>query len=87
MNTVDHMNHGIHMNLLWDMQNKLVLVYLDEIQIFSKTKQKYMWCVLQRLLENQLFNKAQKYEFHVSNLSFLGFIVTAGCIQMDPTKV
>ena len=42
--------------------------------------------VLQRLLENQLFVKAEKCEFHVSEVSFLGFIVGIGNVQMDPAK-
>jgi transposase InsO family protein len=42
--------------------------------------------VLQRLLENQLFVKAEKCEFHVPEVSFLGFIVGTGSVQMDPAK-
>ena len=42
--------------------------------------------VLQRLLENQLFVKAEKCEFYVSEVSFLGFIVGTGNVQMDPAK-
>ncbi|KAI3364017.1 hypothetical protein L3Q82_010778 [Scortum barcoo] len=43
--------------------------------------------VLQRLLENSLFVKAEKCEFHASSVSFLGFIVGPGSLQMDPAKV
>ena len=46
-----------------------------------------MSSVLQRLLENQLFVKAEKCEFHASEVTFLGFIIRAGRILMDPTKV
>lgn len=52
--------------MLWDMLNKFVLVYLNYTLIFSKTEQEHVQCVLQRLLENQLFEKAEKCEFHVS---------------------
>ena len=40
--------------------------------------------VLQRLLENQLYVKAEKCEFHRSSVSpFLGFVISAGAIEMD----
>jgi len=42
--------------------------------------------VLQRLLENQLLVTTKKCEFHVSKVSFLGYILNAGNIQMDPAK-
>ena len=43
--------------------------------------------VLQRLLDNHLFVKAEKCEFHASTVSFLGFIISPGQILMDPAKV
>jgi len=39
------------------------------------------------LLENQLFAKAEKCEFHQHSVSFLGFILAPGSIQMDNAKV
>ncbi|KAF7648883.1 hypothetical protein LDENG_00150580, partial [Lucifuga dentata] len=77
-------------DVLQDMLNQFVFVYLDDILIFSKSEQEHIQpvCqVLQRLLENQLFVKEEKCEFHVPMVSFLGFIVAAGTIQMDPSKV
>ncbi|KAK3554534.1 hypothetical protein QTP70_024444 [Hemibagrus guttatus] len=46
-----------------------------------------MWRVLERLLQDQLFVNAEKCQFHSDTVSFLGFIVSAGSIQMDPAKV
>lgn len=43
--------------------------------------------VLERLLQNRLFVKAEKYHFHSDTVYFLGLIVSAGSIQMDPAKV
>jgi len=43
--------------------------------------------VLQGLLDNQLYVKAEKSEFHVSTVSFLGFIVSAGKVEMNPVKI
>ncbi len=43
--------------------------------------------VLQRLLENGLFVKAEKCDFHAQSVPFLGYIVSAEGIRMDPEKV
>lgn len=72
-----------------DLFNVCVFVYLDDILIFSKSRQEHVVHVrqvLQRLLENQFIIKAEKCEFHVSEVSFLGFVINAGKIQMDPDK-
>ncbi|KAI3358251.1 hypothetical protein L3Q82_003249 [Scortum barcoo] len=77
-------------DVLRDMLNKFVFVYLDDILIFSRNKEEHVHhvqAVLQRLLENSLFVKAEKCEFHASSVSFLGFIVGRGSLQMDPAKV
>lgn len=42
--------------------------------------------VLKRLLRNHLFVKPEKCEFHVTEVSFLGFIIKQCSIQMDPRK-
>ncbi|XP_029285544.1 uncharacterized protein LOC115007027, partial [Cottoperca gobio] len=63
---------------------------LDDILIFSKTHTEHthhVQLVLRRLLENSLFVKAEKCEFHAKSVSFLGYVVTEGSVQMDPAKV
>ncbi len=77
-------------SVLGDMINRFVFVYLNDILIFSPSLQvhtQHVRQVLQRLLENQLFVKAEKCEFHAKSVSFLGFIVSAGEIKPDPAKV
>ncbi|TKS65860.1 Retrovirus-related Pol polyprotein [Collichthys lucidus] len=77
-------------DILRDMLNKFVFVYLDDILIFSKTQSEHVHhvqSVLRRLLENSLYVKVEKCEFHVRTTSFLGFIVAEGRIQMDPAMV
>lgn len=77
-------------DVLHDMLNKYVFVYLDDILIFSKSlseHKEHVRSVLQRLLENRLFVKAEKCEFHVPKIPFLGYIVAQGEVQMDPVKV
>lgn len=77
-------------DVLRDMLNRFVFVYLDDILIFSDSVSNHVSHVrqvLQRLLENQLFVKAEKCEFHRSTIPFLGYIIEAGNIRMDPKKV
>ncbi|KAG1940759.1 retrotransposable element [Pimephales promelas] len=77
-------------DVLHDMLNIFVFVYLDDILIFSPSLQvhiQHVRRVLQRLLENRLFVKAEKCTFHVSSISFLGSIVSAEGVSMDPGKV
>ncbi len=81
---------GMVNSVLGDMINQFVFVYLDDILIFSPSLQvhtQHECQVLQRLLENQLYVKAEKCEFHGKSVSFLGFIFSAGDIKSDPAKV
>ncbi|KAI3351453.1 hypothetical protein L3Q82_020306, partial [Scortum barcoo] len=77
-------------DVLRDMLNRFIFVYLDDILIFSRSlpeHTQHVRQVLQRLLENQLFVKAEKCEFHVSKVSFLGFIIAPGQLHPDPSKI
>ena len=72
------------------MLDRFVFVYLDDILVFSKNKEEHVHhgqAVLQRLLENSLFVKAEKCEFHATSVSFLGYIIGKGNISMDSDKV
>ena len=77
-------------DVLRDMLDHYVFVYLDDILIFSKNLKDHIHhvqTVLQRLLENSLFVKTEKCEFHTSSVAFLGYIVGQGSVEMDPSKV
>lgn len=76
-------------DILRDFLDHFVYVYLDDILIYSPdpdTHKKHVTAVLQRLLQNQLYVKAES-EFHADTMSFLGFIVACGKVQMDLAKV
>ncbi|XDV50904.1 hypothetical protein PO909_019890 [Leuciscus waleckii] len=77
-------------DVLRDMIDQFIYVYLDDILIFSSSLQEHVQHVrrvLQRLLENGLFVKAEKCAFHAQSVPFLGHIVSAEGMRMDPDKV
>lgn len=77
-------------DVLRDILNRFVFAYLNDTLIFSRSAQEHILHVrqvLQHLLENQLFVKAEKCEFHRSTIFFLGYVIAAGNIQMDSDKV
>ena len=76
-------------DLIRDVINHHIFVYLDDILVFSDSLEEriaHVRLVLQWLLENRLFVKAEKCEFHQSTVQFLGFVVSRGRIEMDPAK-
>jgi hypothetical protein len=73
-----------------DLLDVTVIIYLDDILIFSDNPadhEKHVKEVLERLRHNQLFAKAEKCEFHRNECEFLGFIISPDGISMDPKKV
>lgn len=77
-------------DVLRDMIGRFVFVYLDDILIFSQNSTehiRHVRQVLERLLKNRLFVKAEKCEFHATTVSFLGYIISAGQVNMDPQKL
>lgn len=77
-------------DVLRDMLNHFVFVYLDDILIFSRTLEEHVQhvrLVLQRLLENKLYVKPEKCEFYLPSVSFLGYIVAQVQLQPDPVKI
>ena len=66
------------------------VVYLDDIIVFSKNKEDHMRdlaSVMHRLLNAELFLKLSKCRFFQTRIDFLGFIITADGIEMDPARV
>lgn len=67
-------------DVLWDFINRFIFIYLDDILIFSPSlldHVSHVRAILQRLLENKLFVKAEKCQFHSWFFSFLGFVIQA----------
>lgn len=72
------------------MLNKWVIIYIDDILIYSDTFAQHVQqvrAVLQRLIQQQLYAKLEKCEFHQTSTSFLGYIISAEGVAMDDNKV
>jgi hypothetical protein len=70
--------------------DKFVVVYLDDILIFSKTPEEHLEHVakvLEVLKDNQLYVGLDKCAFGLSEIDFLGHVVSADGIKPDPKKV
>ena len=70
--------------------DKFVVVFIDDILIFSKTKEEHaehLRLVLQKLREKKLYAKKSKCEFWLDEVSFLGHVVSNGGIAVDHSKV
>ncbi|KAJ9520744.1 hypothetical protein QJQ45_007613 [Haematococcus lacustris] len=67
-----------------------VIVYLDDILIFSRTQEEHaqhLRRVLSLLQQHKLYAKLSKCEFGLSQTEFLGHIITSTGIACDPKKV
>ncbi|KAI2649284.1 Retrotransposon-derived protein PEG10 [Labeo rohita] len=73
-----------------DMLNRWVIVYIDDILVYSRSLSEHVnhvRLVLQRLIKHQLYAKEEKCEFHRNTISFLGYIISAEGVAMDEKKV
>ena len=69
---------------------KIVIVYLDDILIFSKSLDEHLLhihSVLERLREEKLLINLKKCSFVKKELVYLGFVVSSEGLKMDPKKV
>jgi hypothetical protein len=70
--------------------DKFVVVFIDDIILFSKTEEEHenhLRMVLKKLRSNQLYAKFSKCEFWLTEVAFLGHVISTGGISVDPSKV
>jgi len=77
-------------NVLRCYLNQFVIVYLNNILVYSKTKKEHVQHVkkiLQTLKKVDLRIKSGKSEFHVQSVQFLKFIVTSQSLRINSKKI
>ena len=70
--------------------DQFVVVFIDDILVYSKDTQEHeqhLRIVLQILREKQFFAKLSKCDFWLKEVPFLGHIVYAEGIRVDPAKI
>jgi len=78
-------------NIFWDLiAEGIVVVYLDDILIFTRTEEEHTKAirrVLQVLQEHKLFLCPEKCEFCKKQIEYLGLVILENEVSMDPVKV
>ena len=78
------------MNTLFhDWLDNFVIVYLDDILVYSPDKQMYsqhVMKVLKRLHDHQWYCKLKKCDFAQTRVEYLGHFISNGIISIDPCE-
>jgi hypothetical protein len=67
-----------------------VIVYLDDILIFSKSEEEYrehIKKIFKKLIDENLRIKIEKTEFYIKEVDFLGFVIGREGVRMDKKKI
>ena len=70
--------------------DQFVVVFVDDFLIYSQSEvehEDHLRIVLQLLRDHQLYAKFNKCEFWLAEVGFLGHVVSASCVSVDPGKV
>jgi hypothetical protein len=70
--------------------DKFVVVFIDDILIYSKSEEEHaqhLRAILQWLRDHQLYAKFSKCAFWLKEVPFLGHVISAEGIAVDPSKV
>jgi hypothetical protein len=76
--------------LFMEYLDKFVVVFIDDILIFSKTMEEHeehLRLVLEKLRSNHLYAKFRKCEFWLTEVAFLGHVISARGVSVGPAKV
>ena len=81
---------GLMNEVFRPLLDKSVVIYLDDILIFSRTWEDHLrdvGAVLQRLRDSKLYAKVSKCEFGKESVEFLGHVVSNEGVSVDAKKV
>jgi hypothetical protein len=70
--------------------DKFVVMFIDDILVYSATTEEHeqhLRTMLERLSQHQLYAKFSKCEFWIEEVAFLGHVLFAKAVTVDPTKI
>jgi hypothetical protein len=73
-----------------DKLDKCAVVFIDDILVFSKTveeHEEHLRIVLGKLRQHRLYAKFSKCEFWMEEVAFLGHVLSAKGLAVDPRKI
>ena len=77
-------------NIFSDLLDVCIMIYLDNILIYSNNMSEHHWHVkevLKHLCKAGLYAKAEKCEFHSESVEYLGYILSPSGLTMSDDKV
>jgi hypothetical protein len=77
-------------NVLSKFLDRFVLVFIDDILIYSKNREEHeehLKLVLQVLREHQLYAKFSKCDFFQKQVHYLGHVISEEGVAVDPNKI
>jgi hypothetical protein len=86
MNALTHFMYLMN-SVFMPQLDQFVVVFIDDILVYSKSMEEHLRIMLQLLWEHQLYAKFSKCEFWIKEVPFLGHVVSPESIVVDPDKV
>jgi hypothetical protein len=77
-------------SIFMEFLDKFVVIFIDDILIYSPSEEEHsnhLRLVLEKLREHRLYAKFSKCEFWKNQVEFLGHVLSAKGVAVDPSKV
>ena len=73
-----------------DYLDRFVVIFIDDILIYSRSREEHedhLRIILETLRRHQLYGKYNKCDFWISEVAFLGHVISAAGVAVDPAKI